>query len=117
MDKREEIPKDIIALAETVAKEATRDAMRDPLMPYYITVAPHIARAISQARSQAYEELIECAPEPLARYLAGKAGVGPDEPLYVGSETLAWHAWLDEAGEIIGVLDAIRQHSQKGGEK
>ena len=45
MVKPEDIPQDIWDAAEVIAKEATRDAMRDPLLPYFVTVAPHIARA------------------------------------------------------------------------
>ncbi|WP_323015919.1 hypothetical protein [Devosia sp.] len=44
-----ELPEWAMAMAEQVAKEATRDAMRDPIMPYYITVAPHIAQALVTA--------------------------------------------------------------------
>lgn len=47
----------------SVAKEATRDAMRDPLMPYYITVAPHIARALLDAEARGAERMKERAAE------------------------------------------------------
>lgn len=47
--KPDDVSQEAWEQAQVVAKEATRDAMRDPLMPYYITVAPHIARAITAA--------------------------------------------------------------------
>lgn len=49
MSRPDDVSLGVWKAAEVVAKEATRDAMRDPLMPYYITVAPHIARAITAA--------------------------------------------------------------------
>lgn len=50
-----ELPEWAREMAEQVAKEATRDAMRDPIMPYYITVAPHIARALVAAERRGIE--------------------------------------------------------------
>lgn len=55
MSKPEDIPQDVWDAAEVVAKEATRDAMRDPLMPYFVTVSPYIARAILSAEKRGEE--------------------------------------------------------------
>lgn len=64
--------------AEIIAKEATRDAMRDPLMPYYITVTPHIARAIMAAKAEDREA---CAAEfdKLAEFMDGDGVPTKDE--------------------------------------
>lgn len=48
--KPDNISQSVWDAAEIIAKEATRDAMRDPLMPYYISVTPHIARALMAER-------------------------------------------------------------------
>ena len=51
--KPDDISQEAWDAAEVIAKEATRHAMRDPLMPYFITVRPYIARAIDTAKSEA----------------------------------------------------------------
>lgn len=66
MSKPDDIPQGVWDHAENIAKDATRDAMRDPLMPYYISVAPHIARALMAERHNACMILIG-APTPSSR--------------------------------------------------
>lgn len=79
MNKPDNMPQDVWDAAEIAAREATRDAMRDPLMPYYITVAPYIARAIIKARQDALEaaivalQALEGVPPKTA---LGEVGVG-----------------------------------------
>jgi hypothetical protein len=49
MAKPEDISQDVWDRAEAVAKETARNALRDPLMPYFISAQPLIARAILSA--------------------------------------------------------------------
>lgn len=73
MAKPDDIPQDVWDKAEVIAKEATRDAMRDPLMPYYVTVSPHIARAIITAKAEereAIQDMLDrAAPHSPRRYI------------------------------------------------
>lgn len=87
--------------AERIAKEATRQAMIDPLMPYYITVAPFIEAAILQARSQAFDESAK---------IADGYAVEPDP-----DEQDPYDEWeMGNRSAAKRISQAIRQHSQKG---
>lgn len=59
MSKPDDIPQDIWDVAQITAKEATRESMRDPLMPYFVTVAPFIARAILVERRRTLPDEID----------------------------------------------------------
>lgn len=56
-----DLPQWAMEKAEIVAKEATRDAMKDPLMPYFVTVSPHIASALVEAEARGIERAAEAA--------------------------------------------------------
>jgi hypothetical protein len=97
MSMPDDIPQDVRAIAEAVAKEATRDAMRDPLMPYYITVWPHIARAIMAAKA---EEREECAEHLITVAKATPLG---HENQQRGKSTYNW---------LVYCADLIRKHGE-----